>query len=546
MKSCSLSGWLGGVAIQSSSQSRAVDLSEHGLEPSGNIHWNMGSEELHQMAVELNEAKLTSDSVLLAVTGERTGRSPNDRFIVDEAGMAEEVWWGEVNRPTAPAVFDRLLVKVQEHLNSVENVFVKDAFCGADKDYRMPVRLVTEKAWHAAFMHNMFVRATEEEISSHIPEFTILHVPEMKSSMSDGVNSDAFVIIALDRGLVIIGGTHYAGEIKKAIFTIMNHILPSKGLLPMHCSANTDGENAALFFGLSGTGKTTLSADSNRALVGDDEHGWSDNGVFNFEGGCYAKLIRLSEEDEPAIYATTKMPGSILENVVLNADGSPDFDNGSLTQNTRGSYPIEFIENRTPDSMAGNPNNVVFLTCDAFGVLPPLSRLTPEQAAYHFMSGYTAKVAGTEMGVTEPQATFSTCFGAPFMPRHPSIYADLLSKKIRENEAKCWLINTGWIAGGADASSRIKISWTRNLLNAAINGNLDNVVFVKDERFGFEIPTTCEGVPDRILQPRETWDDETRYDNVANLLAQMFIENFQQYADGCSEEVIAAGPKPVV
>ena len=546
MKSCSLSGWLGGVAIQSSSQSRAVDLSQHGLEPSGNVHWNMGPEELHQMAVDLNEAKLTSDSVLLAVTGERTGRSPNDRFIVDEAGMAEEVWWGEVNRPTAPAVFDRLLVKVQGHLNSVENVFVKDAFCGADKDYRMPVRLVTEKAWHAAFMHNMFVRATEEEIASHIPEFTILHVPEMKSSMSDGVNSDVFVIIALDRGMVIIGGTHYAGEIKKAIFTIMNHILPSKGLLPMHCSANTDGENAALFFGLSGTGKTTLSADSNRALVGDDEHGWSDNGVFNFEGGCYAKLIRLSEEDEPAIYATTKMPGSILENVVLNADGSPDFDNGSLTQNTRGSYPIEFIENRTPDSMAGNPNNVVFLTCDAFGVLPPLSRLTPEQAAYHFMSGYTAKVAGTEMGVTEPQATFSTCFGAPFMPRHPSIYADLLSKKIRENDAKCWLINTGWIAGGADASSRIKISWTRNLLNAAINGNLDNVVFVKDERFGFEIPTTCEGVPDHILQPRETWDDGTRYDNVANLLAQMFIENFQQYADGCSEEVIAAGPKPVV
>ena len=546
MKSCSLSGWLGGVAIQSSSQSRAVDLSQHGLEPSGNVHWNMGPEELHQMAVDLNEAKLTSDSVLLAVTGERTGRSPNDRFIVDEAGMAEEVWWGEVNRPTAPAVFDRLLVKVQEHLNSVENVFVKDAFCGADKDYRMPVRLVTEKAWHAAFMHNMFVRATEEEIASHIPEFTILHVPEMKSSMSDGVNSDVFVIIALDRGMVIIGGTHYAGEIKKAIFTIMNHILPSKGLLPMHCSANTDGENAALFFGLSGTGKTTLSADPNRALVGDDEHGWSDNGVFNFEGGCYAKLIRLSEEDEPAIYATTKMPGSILENVVLNADGSPDFDNGSLTQNTRGSYPIEFIENRTPDSMAGNPNNVVFLTCDAFGVLPPLSRLTPEQAAYHFMSGYTAKVAGTEMGVTEPQATFSTCFGAPFMPRHPSIYADLLSKKIRENDAKCWLINTGWIAGGADASSRIKISWTRNLLNAAINGNLDNVVFVKDERFGFEIPTTCEGVPDHILQPRETWDDGTRYDNVANLLAQMFIENFHQYADGCSEEVIAAGPKPVV
>jgi phosphoenolpyruvate carboxykinase (ATP) len=540
-----LLGATGEVGVQSSSQERAIELSQHGLEPSGKVHWNLDSENLHTKAVELGEARLTADSVLLAVTGERTGRSPNDRFIVDEAGMADEVWWGEVNRPTAPAVFERLLLKTQAHLNSADNLFVKDAFCGADRDFRMPVRLVTEKAWHAAFMHNMFVRASKDELISHIPEFTILHAPDLKSSMSDGVNSDVFVIIALDRGMVIIGGTHYAGEIKKAIFTIMNHILPAKGLLPMHCSANTDGTNSALFFGLSGTGKTTLSADSNRALVGDDEHGWSDKGVFNFEGGCYAKLIRLSEEDEPAIFATTKMRGSILENVVLNADGTPDFDNGSLTQNTRGSYPIEFIENRTPDSMAGNPNNVVFLTCDAFGVLPPLSKLSPEQAAYHFMSGYTAKVAGTEIGVTEPQATFSTCFGAPFMPRHPSSYAGLLSKKIRENNSKCWLINTGWIAGGADASSRIKISWTRNLLNSAINGDLENVVFVKDDRFGFEIPTTCEGVPDSILQPRGTWEDKKRYDNVANLLAQMFIENFEQYSQGCSEEVLRAGPKPV-
>ena len=531
--------------MQSSSQNAAVELSHHGLEPSGSVHWNLSWEDLHSFAVDLEEAKLTSDGVLLAVTGERTGRSPNDRFIVDEKGMAEEVWWGEVNRPTAPAVFERLLVKMQDHLNSADNIFVKDAFCGADPQHRMPVRLVTEKAWHAAFMHNMFVRATEEEINIHQPEYTILHAPELKSSMSDGVNSDVFVIIALDRKMVIIGGTHYAGEIKKAIFTIMNHILPSKGLLPMHCSANTDGDNSALFFGLSGTGKTTLSADPDRALVGDDEHGWSENGVFNFEGGCYAKLIRLSQEDEPAIYATTKIPGSILENVVLNADGTPDFDNDSLTQNTRGSYPIEFIENRTPDSMAGNPRNIVFLTCDAFGVLPPLSRLNPDQAAYHFMSGYTAKVAGTEIGVTEPQATFSTCFGAPFMPRHPSVYADLLSKKIQENDAQCWLINTGWIAGGADASSRIKISWTRTLLNAALNGDLDNVVFVKDERFGFEVPTTCEGVPDSILQPRETWEDKTRFDNVANLLAQMFIENFEQYASGCSKKVRDSGPKQI-
>ena len=532
--------------MQSSSQETSVPLSSHGITPSGTVHWNLDWEDLHSISVELGESRLTSEGVLLAVTGERTGRSPNDRFIVDEDGMAEEVWWGEVNRPTAPAVFKRLLLKTQNHLNKAENLFIKDAFCGADPRYRMPVRLVTEKAWHASFMHNMFVRASKEEIKTHVPEFTILHAPELTSSMSDGVNSDVFVIIALDRGLVIIGGTHYAGEIKKAIFTIMNHILPSKGLLPMHCSANTDGENSALFFGLSGTGKTTLSADPKRALVGDDEHGWSDEGVFNFEGGCYAKLIRLSEEDEPAIYATTKMPGSILENVVLNADGTPDFDNGSLTQNTRGSYPIEYIDNRTRDSMAGNPNNVVFLTCDAFGVLPPLSRLSPEQAAYHFMSGYTAKVAGTEMGVTEPQATFSTCFGAPFMPRHPSVYADLLSEKIRKNQAKCWLINTGWIAGGADASSRIKIKWTRNLLNSALNGKLEDVVFVKDERFGFEVPTTCDGVPEEILQPRETWEDKKKFDNVANLLAQMFIENFEQYSSGCSDQVRNAGPKQLL
>jgi phosphoenolpyruvate carboxykinase (ATP) len=311
----------------------------------------------------------------------------------------------------------------------------------------------------------------------------------------------------------------------------------------MHCSANTDGEESALFFGLSGTGKTTLSADPSRALVGDDEHGWSDNGVFNFEGGCYAKLIRLSEEDEPAIFSTTRRPGSILENVVLNADGTPDFDNGSLTQNTRGSYPIEAIENRTPDSMAGNPKNVVFLTCDAFGVLPPLSKLSPEQAAYHFMSGYTAKVAGTEVGITEPEATFSTCFGAPFMPRHPSVYARLLSDKIRKNDSKCWLINTGWVAGGHLESSRIKIKWTRALLNAALDGDLDDVLFVEDERFGFQVPTTCQGVPDKILQPRQTWHEEEKFDNVADLLAQMFIDNFEQYAEDCSEEVLAAAPR---
>ena len=533
--------------MQDSSQESAVPLSEHGLDPIGEVHWNKDWEYLHSIAVELEEARLTSQGVLLATTGERTGRSPNDRFIVDEPGLAEDVWWGKVNKSTTSNVFENLLGMVRGHLNSRENLFVKDAFCGADPNNRMPVRLVTEKAWHAAFMHNMFVRADEEELRTHVPEFTILHAPTLRAVPGrDGTNSHVFVMLALDRGLVIIGGTRYAGEIKKAIFTIMNHILPLEGTLPMHCSANTYGNSSALFFGLSGTGKTTLSADPNRALVGDDEHGWSDDGIFNFEGGCYAKLIGLSEEDEPAIHATTKMPGSILENVVLNADGTPDFENGSLTQNTRGSYPIEYIENRTPDSMAGHPKNVVFLTCDAFGVIPPLSRLTPEQAAYHFISGYTAKVAGTEVGISEPQATFSTCFGAPFMPRHPSVYADLLSQKIKRHEAKCWMINTGWVAGGYGDSSRIKIKWTRTLLNAALRGDLDDVVFVTDERFGFAVPLTCEGVPDSILQPRETWHDKKKFDGTANLLAQMFIENFEQFSSGCSEEVRQAGPKPLL
>ena len=531
--------------MQRSSHEMLVQLSDHGLSPSGKVHWNIDWEELHSISVELGESRLTSQGVLLAITGERTGRSPNDRFIVDEEGMAEDVWWGEVNRPTAPAVFKRLLTKTQEHLNQAENLFVKDAFCGADTKYRMPVRLVTEKAWHASFMHNMFVRATDDELASHVPEFTILHAPELKSSLSDGVNSDVFVILALDRGLVIIGGTHYAGEIKKAIFTIMNHILPTKGLLPMHCSANTDGDNAALFFGLSGTGKTTLSADPNRALVGDDEHGWSDDGIFNFEGGCYAKLIRLSEEDEPAIFATTKIPGTILENVVLNADGTPDFDNDSLTQNTRGSYPIEYIENRTSDSTAGNPSHVVFLTCDAFGVLPPISRLSPAQAAYHFISGYTAKVAGTEVGIKEPQATFSACFGAPFMPRHPSVYADLLASKMAEHGAHCWLLNTGWVSGGYGKSKRIKIKHTRALLNAALDGSLNDARFVIDPRFGFEVPQSCEGVPEEILNPRETWGDGANYDATANQLANMFVENFKQFEQGTSQEVLDAAPKPL-
>ena len=522
----------------------ATALGSHGLDPTGSVFWNLSGKELRDIAVERGEATRTADGALLATTGNRTGRSPNDRFIVNEPGLASDVHWSKVNRPISPAVFDHLLKATQKHLNSATTLFVKDMHCGADPVHTMPVRLVSESAWHSAFMHNMFIRSHRDSLSTHVPEFTILHAPTMTVDPREyGVNSEVFVVISLSRGLVLIGGTRYAGEIKKSIFTIMNHILPSRGLLPMHCSANTSGDESALFFGLSGTGKTTLSADPGRELVGDDEHGWSDQGIFNFEGGCYAKMIGLSEEDEPAIYATTKMESTILENVILDADGIPNFHDSTLTQNTRASYPIDSIENRTEDSTAGHPKNVVFLTCDAFGVLPPISRLSPEQAAYHFISGYTAKVAGTEVGVTEPMATFSACFGAPFMPRHPSEYANLLSKKIADHNASCWLINTGWIAGGYGESSRIRINWTRALLNAALSGDLNDVVYVTDDRFGFKIPVTCDGVPSEILQPRATWSDVKRYDNVANVLVQMFNENFESFADGCSDEVKAAAPR---
>ena len=522
----------------------ATPLGTHGLDPKGVVHWNLSGKELRDIAVERGEATKTAHGALLATTGERTGRSPNDRFIVNEPGLSSDVHWSNVNRPISPEAFDHLVEMTRDHLNSAERLFVKDMHCGADPEIAMPVRLVSESAWHSAFMHNMFIRSEKDSLFSHVPEFTILHAPFLIANpKEDGVNSEVFVAISMTRGLVLIGGTRYAGEIKKSIFTIMNHILPSRGMLPMHCSANTSDNGSALFFGLSGTGKTTLSADPERALVGDDEHGWSDKGIFNFEGGCYAKMIGLSKVDEPAIYATTRMESTILENVILDADGIPNFHDSTLTQNTRASYPIESIENRTEDSTAGHPKNVVFLTCDAFGVLPPISRLSPDQAAYHFISGYTAKVAGTEVGVTEPMATFSACFGAPFMPRHPSEYANLLSQKIAEHNASCWLINTGWIAGGYGESSRIRIKWTRTLLNAALSGALEDGVFVTDERFGFKIPATCDGVPSEILQPRSTWADPQRYDNVANVLVQMFNENFESFADGCSPEVRAAGPK---
>ncbi|MDP6906945.1 MAG: phosphoenolpyruvate carboxykinase (ATP) [Candidatus Thalassarchaeaceae archaeon] len=521
-----------------------IGLEAHGLKPVGHVHWNQEWEELYEIALKRDEVVLSAHNVLVAETGERTGRSPNDKFIVKEGESAEHIWWGDVNVPTSTSIFNNLREKVKNYLNKRNQLFVQDLHCGADPHERLAIRLVTENAWHANFARNMFLRPSIAEIEKHIPEFTILHAPHfLADPVSDNVNSEAFVMVSFEQKLVLIGGTRYAGEIKKSIFSIMNYLLPIKGQLPMHCSSNTTGENTAVFFGLSGTGKTTLSADPKRALVGDDEHGWSNDGVFNFEGGCYAKLIDLSEEDEPAIFATTKMPGSILENIVLNENGIPDFEDGSKTANTRGSYPIEFISNRTENSMAGHPQNVVFLTCDAFGVLPPISKLNPEQAAYHFISGYTAKVAGTEVGVKEPQATFSACFGAPFMPMHPSVYANLLAGKMSEHGAKCWLLNTGWVNGGYGKSKRIKIRWTRALLNAALDGTLNDVEFLTDSRFGFEIPQSCPNVPSEILNPRDTWSDPSAFDATADKLANMFNENFVQFAKGTGEGVLSSAPK---
>ena len=519
-----------------------------GIEPEGDVHWNLESTDLIQHALQREEGRLTAHGVFLAETGERTGRSPHDRFIVDETPFTDAVWWGDVNRPIERDSYLELKAKVIEHLSSSSQLHVQDLACGANPNLRLPLRLVTNSAWHASFARNMFLRLTPEEIQTRASEFTILHAPDFEAPKNTpGLNSPVFVIISFAEGIVLIGGTRYAGEIKKSIFSIMNHILPSKGHLPMHCSANV-GENGdtAVFFGLSGTGKTTLSADPLRPLIGDDEHGWSNEGVFNFEGGCYAKMIRLSEDDEPAIFATTRMPGSILENVILDAEGIPDFNDGKLTENTRGSYPIDFIENRISKSMAGHAHNVVFLTCDAFGVLPPIARLNPTQAAYHFISGYTAKVAGTEMGVKEPKATFSACFGAPFMPMHPSVYGDLLTEKIDEHEATCWMLNTGWIAGGYGKSDRIRIRWTRALLNAALDGSLNDVEMMIDPRFGFEVPVECEGVPSEILDVRSTWKKPEEYDAAAENLVHLFKDNFERYEEDATTSVMAAGPQSMV
>lgn len=523
-----------------------TELEALGIKNPSAIHHNLSSARLVEEAVRRKEGNLTRHGAFVANTGKYTGRSPNDKFIVKEGDSAEHIWWGSVNRPIEPGVFDNLLEKTLAYYNDRQEIFVQDCYAGTDPELRLPVRIINECAWHNLFARNMFVRIeSQDELANFKPGFTVIHAPfnEAKGS-EDGVNSEAYVLVNFSKRLVLIGGTKYAGEIKKSVFSIMNYLLPAKGVLPMHCSSNIgEGGDSALFFGLSGTGKTTLSADPKRKLIGDDEHGWSDAGVFNFEGGCYAKVINLSEEAEPEIYKTTQMFGTVLENVVFDEHARTiDLNDGSLTENTRASYPIEYIPNFEPTGRGGNPKNVVFLTCDAFGVLPPISKLTPEQAQYHFISGYTAKVAGTERGVKEPSATFSACFGAPFMPRHPGVYAKLLAEKMEKNGATCWLLNTGWAGGEYGIGERMKIKHTRAMLNAALEGKLGDVEFKLHPVFGFEYAAGCPDVPAEVMDPRESWSDKDAYDAKAKHLAGLFRENFKQFEEGVNEAVRNAGP----
>ena len=521
-----------------------VGLDYLNLEDNDNAIWNLTPPELYEEAIQNGEAVLTDDYAIRVLTGKYTGRSPSDKFIVDQPSIHDDIDWGEINQPTDEEVFDNLFDKVTDYLQD-QKLYVKDCYAGADEKYQLNVRVVSEAAYHGLFAHNMFVRPTEEQLENHEPDFTVLAAPNFKADPEvDGTKTEAFILVNFDKEIILIGGTLYSGEVKKGIFGIMNYLLPKQDVMAMHCSANmSEDGDTAVFFGLSGTGKTTLSSDQSRILIGDDEHGWSEDGVFNIEGGCYAKTINLSEEGEPLIYATTKMPGTILENVVLDKNRKPDFDDVSLTQNTRCSYPIHYIPNATESGTGNHPSNVIFLTCDAFGVLPPISKLTPEQAMYHFISGYTAKVAGTERGVTEPQATFSACFGAPFMPLHPTVYAELLADKIRKYNSDVWLLNTGWTGGPHGEGHRMELGYTRQMLSEALEGNLDDATFNIDPVFGLAIPESVEGIPNEVLIPKKTWSDEEAYDKKAEKLAGMFAENFKQFESEASEELIKAGPK---
>ncbi|MDP4115725.1 MAG: phosphoenolpyruvate carboxykinase (ATP), partial [Bacteroidota bacterium] len=470
---------------------------------------------------------------------------PNDKFIVKEPSSQEKVWWGKVNTSISEEKYERIFTKMMAYIQG-KDLYIQDCYAGADEKYKLGLRIVTEDAWHSLFARNMFRRYKDDaEVAKHKTDFTIINMPNFKADpTTDGTNSEVFVILNLGKKTVLIGGTSYAGEIKKSVFTTLNYLLPQMNVMSMHCSANVGEKgDVAILFGLSGTGKTTLSADPLRRLIGDDEHGWSNDGVFNYEGGCYAKVIKLSHEAEPEIYETTRSFGTVLENVAIDTNSRHlNLDDDTLTENTRAAYPLTHISNIVPEGKAGHPKNIIMLTADAFGVLPPIAKLSTEQAMYHFLSGYTAKVAGTEKGITEPKATFSTCFGAPFMVLHPTVYAELLGKKIQENKVTCWLVNTGWTGGAYGTGSRMKIKYTRAMLNAALNGELNNVEYVKDPIFNLDVPTSCPNVPAEVLNPKNTWKNGNEYDEQAKKLANMFIENFKQFEDKTSKEIASAGP----
>jgi phosphoenolpyruvate carboxykinase (ATP) len=520
-------------------------LSKQGLSPSGEVHWNLLAPSLIEAAIRRGEGQIADMGPFVATTAPHTGRSPNDKFVVKEPGTEGDVDWGKVNQPISHDHFERLLKDVKEYLNGRDELFVQDLFCGADEGHRLSVRYVTPNAWHAAFVRNMFIRPALDALAGFDPNFTVLHAPEFHATPeTHGTRTGTFIVLHLDRRMILIGGTRYAGELKKSMFTVMNYLMPKDGVLSMHCSANIGASgDTALFFGLSGTGKTTLSADPERSLIGDDEHGWSANGVFNYEGGCYAKVINLSAQHEPDIYATTQMFGTILENVVLDpVTRKVKFEDQSITENTRASYPLPYIRNHVPSGMGGHPKNIVFLTADAFGVLPPIAKLSREQAMYYFMSGYTAKVAGTERGVTEPQATFSSCFGAVFLVWHPTKYADMLGKLIDQHGSTVWLVNTGWSGGAYGVGKRMKLPYTRAMVRAVLSGELRNAPTEVDPIFGLSIPKAVAGVPAEVLNPRNTWSDAAAYDAQSHKLADMFRKNFEKFGN-VDPAIKAAGPK---
>lgn len=507
-----------------------------------NSNRNLPVPMLVEAALARGEAILTRDGALRALTGKYTGRSPKDKFLVKEPSIKDKIDWGPVNQPMDPEVFDRLYRRVVDYMKK-RQPYIFDGFAGADPSYRLPVRVINELAWHNLFIRQLLIRPTEQELAEHKPELTLIVAPGCKADpQRDGTRSETFIAVSLERRLVLIGGTYYAGEMKKSVFSVMNYLLPERGVLPMHCSANVgeDGD-VALFFGLSGTGKTTLSADPERRLVGDDEHGWSDRGIFNIEGGCYAKCIGLSQEKEPQIWKAIRF-GSVLENVVLDEKRNPLYDRKDITENTRVAYPVDHIPGSVIPGIVGHPKVIIFLTADASGVLPPISRLTPDQAMYHFLSGYTSKLAGTERGIVEPEATFSTCFGAPFLPRPPLVYAEMLGKKIAEHDVRVYLVNTGWSGGPYGVGERVKLAYTRAMVRAAIKGDLENVAMKPDPIFQVAVPETCPGVPKEILQPRNTWNDPKQYDSKALELARRFQENFSKFKD-IPQSIRDAGPR---